>query len=103
MPWRIGGWIGNTCWDGWYCRCTATSDAAIPNVTQHAMSLPSNDVGLTPRRSPMATQSAENTTTRHVAIARAAYQAYVTKDRAALEGLLRRLSFYEPSRQSAGS
>src|SRR5262245_35435643 len=36
----------------------------------------------------MATQSVENVTTRNVAIARAAYEAYVTKDRAALENLL---------------
>jgi ketosteroid isomerase-like protein len=36
----------------------------------------------------MATQSLENTTARNVSIARAAYEAYVTKDRAALETLL---------------
>jgi ketosteroid isomerase-like protein len=36
----------------------------------------------------MATQSAENRTTKNVAIAQAAYEAYVTKDRAALEALL---------------
>lgn len=36
----------------------------------------------------MATQSVENVTARNVAIARAAYEAYVTKDRAALEKLI---------------
>lgn len=36
----------------------------------------------------MATSSPEAVTTRNVAIVRAAYQAYVTKDRAALEGVL---------------
>jgi ketosteroid isomerase-like protein len=36
----------------------------------------------------MATQSIENVTARNVAIARAAYEAYVTKDRAALERLI---------------
>ena len=36
----------------------------------------------------MATQSIENTTTRNVSIARAAYEAYVTKDRAALEKVI---------------
>ena len=36
----------------------------------------------------MAMQSVENTTARNVAIARAAYDAYVTKDRAALDRLL---------------
>ena len=36
----------------------------------------------------MATPSTENQTTSSAAIARAAYQAYVTKDRAALEALL---------------
>jgi ketosteroid isomerase-like protein len=36
----------------------------------------------------MATQSAEKRTARNVAIARAAYEAYVRKDRAALEALL---------------
>ena len=36
----------------------------------------------------MATQSVENITARNVAIARAAYEAYVTKDRAALERLI---------------
>ena len=36
----------------------------------------------------MATQSVENVTARNVAIARAAYQAYVTKDRGALENLI---------------
>ena len=36
----------------------------------------------------MATQSLENITAKNVAIARAAYEAYVTKDRAALEDLI---------------
>jgi len=36
----------------------------------------------------MATQSVENITARNIAIARAAYGAYVTKDRAALEKLI---------------
>jgi ketosteroid isomerase-like protein len=36
----------------------------------------------------MATQSVENTTAKNVAIARAAYEAYVTKDRAALDRLI---------------
>ena len=36
----------------------------------------------------MATPSIENITARNVAIARAAYEAYVTKDRAALENLI---------------
>jgi len=36
----------------------------------------------------MSTQSAENMTARNIAIARAAYEAYVTKDRAALEDLI---------------
>ena len=36
----------------------------------------------------MATQSLENITAKNVAIARAAYEAYVTKDRAALENLI---------------
>ena len=36
----------------------------------------------------MSTQSAENMTARNIAIARAAYEAYVTKDRAALEHLI---------------
>jgi hypothetical protein len=36
----------------------------------------------------MATQSVEHTTASNVAIARAAYEAYVTKDRAAIEGLI---------------
>ena len=36
----------------------------------------------------MVMQSVENVTTRNAAIARAAYQAYVTKDRAALEELI---------------
>ena len=35
----------------------------------------------------MATQSVDNTTAKNVAIARAAYEAYVTKDRAALDRL----------------
>jgi len=38
----------------------------------------------------MAIQSVENVTIKNVAIARAAYQAYVTKDRAALENLIAR-------------
>lgn len=38
----------------------------------------------------MAIQSVENITIKNVAIARAAYQAYVTKDRAALENLIAR-------------
>ena len=38
----------------------------------------------------MATRRRENTTTGSVAIARAAYEAYVTKDRPALEALLAR-------------
>src|SRR5258705_5917005 len=37
---------------------------------------------------PMATQSVENMTASNVAIARAAYEAYVTKDRAAIERLI---------------
>jgi len=36
----------------------------------------------------MATQSVVNTTAKNVAIARAAYEAYVTKDRAALDRLI---------------
>ena len=36
----------------------------------------------------MATQNVENVMARNIAVARAAYQAYVTKDRAALERLL---------------
>ncbi len=36
----------------------------------------------------MATQSVENVTHRNAAIARAAYDAYVTKDRAAIEELI---------------
>src|SRR5262245_52438268 len=36
----------------------------------------------------MATQSVENVTAKNIAIARAAYGAYVTKDRAALEKLI---------------
>jgi len=36
----------------------------------------------------MATQSVDNLTAKNVAIARAAYQAYVTKDRAALDRLI---------------
>ena len=36
----------------------------------------------------MATQNVENMTAKNVAIARAAYEAYVTKDRAALENLI---------------
>ena len=36
----------------------------------------------------MTTQSVENTTARNVAIARAAYEAYETKDRAALEKVI---------------
>ena len=36
----------------------------------------------------MATQSVENITARNIAIARAAYEAYVTKDRAAIEELI---------------
>jgi hypothetical protein len=36
----------------------------------------------------MVTRSVENITVRNVAIARAAYEAYVTKDRAALENLI---------------
>ena len=36
----------------------------------------------------MATQSAENRTVKNVAIARAAYEAYVRKDRAALDALI---------------
>jgi ketosteroid isomerase-like protein len=36
----------------------------------------------------MATQSVENMTAKNVAIARAAYEAYVTKDRAALDSLI---------------
>jgi ketosteroid isomerase-like protein len=36
----------------------------------------------------MATQSVENVTARNAAIARAAYEAYVTKDRAAIEKLI---------------
>ena len=36
----------------------------------------------------MATQSVENITAKNVAIARAAYEAYVTKDRAALADLI---------------
>ena len=36
----------------------------------------------------MATQSLENITAKNVAIARAAYEAYVTKDRAAIEELI---------------
>ena len=36
----------------------------------------------------MATQTVENVTARNIAIARAAYQAYVTKDRGALENLI---------------
>ena len=36
----------------------------------------------------MATQSVENMTAKNVAIARAAYEAYVTKDRAALDRLI---------------
>jgi hypothetical protein len=38
----------------------------------------------------MATQSMESTTATNVSIARGAYDAYVTKDRAALEALLAR-------------
>ena len=36
----------------------------------------------------MTTQSVETTTVRNIAIARAAYEAYVTKDRAALENII---------------
>ena len=36
----------------------------------------------------MATQSVENMTAKNIAIARAAYEAYVTKDRAALDNLI---------------
>ena len=36
----------------------------------------------------MVTQSVENITSKNVAIARAAYEAYVTKDRSALENLI---------------
>jgi ketosteroid isomerase-like protein len=46
-----------------------------------------NDVGRA-RRRPMATQSVEDVTAKNVTIARAAYDAYVAKDRAAIEKLI---------------
>jgi NAD(P)-dependent dehydrogenase (short-subunit alcohol dehydrogenase family) len=62
----------------------------LPEPSCHpASDIPaSNDVDFAPRRSPMATQSVENMTAKNVAIARAAYEAYVTKDRAALDHLI---------------
>jgi hypothetical protein len=48
----------------------------------------------------MTTQSVENIIAKNVAIARAAYQACVTKDGRPRESHRRRFSFYEPPRQS---
>src|SRR6185295_14695159 len=44
--------------------------------------------GIATGRNAMATQRIENVTARNAAIARAAYEAYVTKDRAAIEALI---------------
>jgi hypothetical protein len=49
----------------------------------------------------MTTQSVETPTARNVAIARAAYEAYVTKDRAALEKLIAEGFLHESPRQPA--
>ena len=58
-----------------------------PNATRDGL----RRVAVTaPGRSQMATPGTENLTTGSIAIARAAYEAYVTKDRAALEALLAR-------------